>query len=120
MPHGKICYFEIPATDVEASAGFYTHVFGWSTRVRSDGARAFDDPTGAVSGTWVLGRPVAREPGILTYIMVDSVDATLKKVSAAGGQAVTPLTSLGAAEEAFATFRDPAGNLLGLYQERRG
>jgi len=24
MPNGKICYLEIPAKDVDASAGFYT------------------------------------------------------------------------------------------------
>jgi predicted enzyme related to lactoylglutathione lyase len=56
---------------------------------------------------------------MLTYIMVDSIDATLEKVSANGGQVVTPLTLLGGAG-AFATFCDPAGNLLGLYQEPRG
>jgi len=30
MPHGKICYIEIPATDVAASATFYADAFGWS------------------------------------------------------------------------------------------
>jgi len=29
------------------------------------------------------------------------------------------LTPLGPTGEAFATFRDPAGNLFGLYQEGR-
>ena len=32
--HGKICYLEIPAMDVERSAAFYTAVFGWRTRRR--------------------------------------------------------------------------------------
>ncbi len=119
MPDGKICYVEIPATDVDASARFYAEVFRWTIRVRGDGQRAFDDTTGAVSGSWVLGRPPLREPGMLTYIMVDSIDATLRKVATAGGKVATPLTPLGAAGEAFATVVDPAGNLLGLYQERR-
>jgi len=119
VPNGKICYIEIPAADVGLSAEFYAKVFGWNIRVRADGARAFDDTTGAVSGSWVLGRPPSREPGMLTYVMVDSIDATLQKVLAAGGQVATSLTPLSAAGEAFATFLDPAGNLLGLYQERR-
>jgi hypothetical protein len=117
MPDGKICYVEIPATNVEISAEFYSKVFGWATRLRGDGSRAFDDTTGAVSGTWVLGRTPSSEPGMLTYVMVDSIDATLEKVSANGGQIVTPLTSLSPSGDAFATFRDPAGNLLGVYQE---
>ena len=119
MPDGKICYLEIPAADVDASAGFYSSVFGWTVRVRGDGAKAFDDTTGAVSGAWVIGRPPAREPGILTYVMVDSIEATLKKIVAAGGQMQTPFTKIGGGGESFATFRDPAGNVLGLYQERR-
>lgn len=118
MPDGKICYLEIPATDVEASSSFYTRVFRWHVRTRGDGQRAFDDTTGAVSGSWVPGRPPAREPGVLVYVMVDSIEAALQGIAEAGGQAVTPLTPLGPAGEAYATFRDPAGNLLGLYQER--
>jgi uncharacterized protein len=116
MPNGKICYIEIPAVDVDTSAKFYSTVFDWKVRARGDGARAFDDTTGAVSGTWVLGRPVAREASMLTYIMVDSIDATLKKLVAAGGTLVTPRKAIGGGG-AFATFRDPAGNQLGLYQD---
>ena len=119
MPDGKICYVEIPASDVEASARFYERVFGWNSRARGDGQRAFDDTTGAVSGAWVLGRPPAREPGMLTYVMVDSIEAALRRVAAAGGREATPFTPLGDGGEAYATFHDPAGNLLGLYQERR-
>src|SRR5437773_1125197 len=97
MPDGKICYIEIPATDVNAAAKFYADVFAWKSRTRGDGSRAFDDTTGAVSGTWVLGRKPQRESTMLTYIMVDSIDATLKKIAKAGGRVATPNTPLGAA-----------------------
>lgn len=117
MPDGKICYLEIPATDIDASARFYGEVLGWKVRTRGDGQRAFDDTTGAVSGSWVVGRPPSREPGMLTYVMVDSIDATLRKVAEAGGKVATPPTRIGAAGDAYATILDPAGNLLGLYQE---
>src|SRR3989442_12193881 len=117
MPNGKICYLEIPAIAVEGSAGFYANGLGWHGRVRGDGERSFDDTTGGVSGSWVLGRQPSREPGVLTHVMVDSIADTLQKVSAAGGQTVTPLTPISAGGEAYATFRDPAGNLFGLYQE---
>ena len=119
MPDGKICYLEIPAADLNLSAGFYAAVFGWKVRTRGDGSRSFDDTTGGVSGSWVLGRPPSREAGVLTHVMVDSITATLEKVTTAGGQVVTPLTPISPGGEAFATFRDPAGNLFGLYQEGR-
>jgi predicted enzyme related to lactoylglutathione lyase len=113
--HGKICYLEIPATDVQRSADFYAKVFGWRLRKRGDGATAFDDATGAVSGTWVLGRPPSATPGLLTYIMVDSVAATVDAVAAHGGVIVQPIGA--DAPEITARFRDPAGNVIGLYQE---
>jgi len=52
MPHGKMCYLEIPANRVEDSARSYSDIFGWKVRERGDGNLAFDD-TGGVSGTWV-------------------------------------------------------------------
>ena len=46
LANGKICYIEIPATDIARSADFYRQVFGWETRQRGDGHIAFDDSTG--------------------------------------------------------------------------
>jgi predicted enzyme related to lactoylglutathione lyase len=113
--NGKICYLEIPATDIARSADFYKQVFGWRIRQRGDGATAFDDGVGEVSGSWVLGRPPAAAPGIMIYVMVDSVAATIEAIIANGGEIVQPIG--GDAPEITARFRDPGGNVLGLYQE---
>jgi predicted enzyme related to lactoylglutathione lyase len=113
--NGKICYIEIPAVDVQRSADFYARVFGWGLRKRGDGSTAFDDSTGEVSGTWVVGRPASLAPGLLVYIMVDSVAATVAAVQAHGGEIVQPIGA--DAPEITARFRDPAGNVIGLYQE---
>ena len=112
---GKICYIEIPATDVEQSAEFYRRAFGWQTRQRGDGSTAFDDTVNEVSGTWVLGRPVAAEPGLMVYIMVASAAEAVKAVVFAGGEIVHDVDPH--AREVVATFRDPAGNLIGIYQQ---
>ena len=97
------------------SAKFYEAVFGWKTRRRGDGSLAFDDGVGEVSGTWVTGRPPTMEPGLLVYIMVDNVRMTLDAVIAHGGDLVQPIGL--DAPEITARFRDPAGNVFGLYQE---
>jgi predicted enzyme related to lactoylglutathione lyase len=115
LSNGKICYIEIPATDVVRSVAFYQAVFGWTIRRRGDGQVAFDDGVGEVSGTWVVGRPPSREPGLLLYIMVDSVAATIDAVIAHGGELVQPIGS--DSPEIIARFSDPAGNVIGLYQE---
>jgi predicted enzyme related to lactoylglutathione lyase len=115
LANGKICYIEIPAADIARSADFYRQAFGWQIRQRGDGRTAFDDTTGQVSGAWVLGRAPASEPGLLVYIMVDSVAATLDAIVAGGGGIVQPIGA--DAPEITARFRDPAGNVIGLYQE---
>jgi uncharacterized protein len=116
--NGKICYVELPALDIERSAAFYERVFGWQIRQRGDGSTAFDDTTGEVSGSWVTGRPPATEPGLMLYIMVDDAAAAVDAVVAAGGEIVQPIG--GDAPEITARFRDPGGNVIGIYQEPTG
>jgi predicted enzyme related to lactoylglutathione lyase len=113
--NGKICYIEMPATDIARSATFYNKVFGWNVRKRGDGTTAFDDGVGEVSGTWIVGRPPSSQPGLLFYIMVDSVEDTVKAVVANGCEIVQPIGT--DAPEVTARFRDPGGNVIGLYQQ---
>src|SRR5690348_14059450 len=116
LGNGKICYLEIPALDVARSADFYARAFGWTMRKRGDGATAFDDGVGEVSGAFVRGRAASGSPGLLVYIMVDDMTAALAGVRSAGGEIVQ---EVGAdAPEITARFRDPAGNVLGIFQER--
>lgn len=113
--NGKICYIQIPALDIARSSEFYGRVFGWNIRLRADGRVAFDDTAGEVSGAWVLGRPPSAEPGLLIYIMVASVAATMDAIVADGCEIVQPIGA--DAPEITARFRDPAGNVFGIYQE---
>jgi hypothetical protein len=113
--NGKICYVEIPATNIETSVQFYQRVFGWNVRKRGDGHTAFDDGVGQVSGTWVLNRPPSTTPGLLLYIMVDNAEETVKAIMANGGEIVQAIG--GDAPEITARFRDPGGNVIGIYQE---
>ena len=116
MAHGKICYLEIPAKTAEASAEFYSTIFGWKVRTRGDGELAFDD-TGGVSGTWVKEGHRTPDERTRTYIMVDAIADTLKRIQAAGGRVLTPRTEIGQNMGAFAAFADPVGNEFGLYEE---
>jgi len=108
-----ISYVHIPAEDPRRSAAFYRAVFGWSIRGDADHP-SFDDGTGHVIGSWVTDRPVSGDAGVLPYVYVDSVDDTLGKVTAHGGEAVkAPYPE----EDLWvATFRDPAGNVMGVWQ----
>jgi hypothetical protein len=115
LGNGKICYIEIPCSDVSQSSAFYSKVFGWNVRKRGDGATAFDDIVNQVSGAWVTGRKPMTEVGLLIYVMVDSAEQTLKKITDAGGKIVQPIGV--DHPEITARFSDPFGNVLGVYQE---
>lgn len=112
--HGKICYLEIPAADIDRSASFYKAVFDWPLHDKGTEHVAFDDGVGVVSGMWSAGRPSSPEPGMLIYIMMDSVADTMEAIIANGGKIVQPIGM--DAPEITARFSDPAGNVLGLYQ----
>ena len=114
VANGKICYLEIPANNVQTSSIFYQTVFDWHIRQRGDGATAFDDGV-EVSGAWVLGRKPMTEVGLMVYIMVDDIEKTVESVVAHGGKIVQPIG--GDAPERTARFSDPAGNIIGLYQD---
>jgi predicted enzyme related to lactoylglutathione lyase len=109
-------YLQIPTADVGASASFYERALGWTIRTRSDGSTAFDDTSGEVSGEWVLDRQPTGNAGVLVYVRVDDVETSLEKVVGAGGEIIVPRTPQGEGI-AYATFRDPAGNVLGIFQE---
>ncbi len=113
--HGRLSYVQIPALDVRASGEFYARVFGWVVRGGQDHHFSFTDATGDMIGAWVTGRAISTEPGILPYVSVISVDAILERVIAAGGEVVTPPYPEGALW--VATFRDPAGNVMGVWQQ---
>ena len=113
--HGKIVYLEIPTADVARSSNFYKAVFGWPIKRREDGATAFDDGVGEVSGTWVTGRPTSPEPGLLIYIMVQNIGETLQAVVQNGGRIIQPMGE--EMEMLIGRFADPDGNVLGLAEE---
>lgn len=114
--HGKICYIQMPAIDVNQSADFYQRVFNWKIRERDDGEIAFDDSVGGVSGVWETTRTAVEDPGMIVSIMVRDAMATAGAITAAGGTIVEPPDP--SQSEVHGTFRDPAGNLLSIYEQK--
>ncbi|HEV2241290.1 MAG TPA: VOC family protein [Streptosporangiaceae bacterium] len=111
---GGVSYLRIPARDAAQSAEFYRAVFGWRLRGRPD-APSFSDGTGHVIGHWRTDLPVAGEAGVLPYVYVTSLDDTLRAAADRGAELVTPPYLEGTLS--IATIRDPAGNVVGVWQD---
>ncbi len=112
---GAVTYLDLPATDVRLAAAFYRDVFGWRIN-RPDGDRpSFDDASGLLSGAWISDHLPAAEPGLLPYIYVADIEETVSLIVAHGGAILTEPFPEGLLS--VATFRDPAGNVIGLWHD---
>lgn len=111
VQHGQLTYLQIPAVDPWQSARFYARVFGWE--IERD-YPSFVAP-GDLFGQWVTDRPVARDGGPLLWIAVQAIEDGLRNIGAAGGEVLEGPSPVG--PRRLATFRDPAGNVVGIVQE---
>lgn len=109
--HGQLTYLQIPAVDPWQSARFHARVFGWE--IERD-YPSFVAP-GDLFGQWVTDRPVARDGGPLLWIAVQAIEDGLRNIGAAGGVVLEGPSPDG--PRRIATFRDPAGNVVGIVQE---
>jgi predicted enzyme related to lactoylglutathione lyase len=113
--NGGVSYLHIPATDPRRSAEFYAAVFGWTVSGLDTARPSFQDGSGHVNGAWVTNQAVSSEPGLLPYIYVDEITDTAARIEANGGEIVMAPYPEG--NLMVGTFRDPAGNVIGLWQE---
>ncbi|GAB3268972.1 VOC family protein [Microbacterium sp. MEC084] len=115
MAHGDVTHLEIPVSDLEKGKAFYADLFGWQIEAPPgfEEYPMWQNPNG-VSG----GALTPREEGFTqprSIVEVDSIDDTLAKAVAGGGEIVkerTPITET----SWWALFRDPDGNVVGLFE----
>ena len=127
MTMSKVVHFEIPADDLDRAKSFYGSVFGWQldtmpmpggeyTTVRTtpvDEKTQMPTDPGAINGGMMMRDD--RTPSPVITIDVEAIDISLKEIEAEGGSTVTPRTEI-PGMGAFAYFKDPEGNVLGLWE----
>ena len=122
----KVVHFEIPFDNKQRAMKFYSDSFGWQLTDMPQmnyvmaGTVAVDDrhmpkEPGAINGGLFERPKEAPHPAI--YVGVQSVDAALEKVRAAGGKVVTPKTPI-PGMGAYARVADTEGNVLGLFESQ--
>jgi predicted enzyme related to lactoylglutathione lyase len=111
---GGVSYLRIPAPDPKRTAAFYAAVFGWTVDTDRENP-SFADGSGHVIGHFVPDLSVAGDAGVRPYVYVDDVRQTLDRALANGGAPATAPYPEG--NLTVATFRDPAGNEMGVWQQ---
>ena len=112
-----IVYFEIPAPDIEKAGTFFSSVFGWTITPSSLSSKAYwEVGTGSDQLTGGLDSSIpVNEGGIILYLRVDDLAATLRKICDSGGSVVRDKFDIGGGYGFSAIFKDPNGNRLGLF-----
>ncbi len=121
MTHGAIEWVEIPALDLKESPRFYESVFGWKINREHDWEQypMFTDTSGRMGGGFIRSERPAGEGTPLLYISVEDIDAILPVIQQHGGTTAKEKTLIGENVGWWASFRDPGGNTIGLYQSAR-
>lgn len=115
LKQGAVSWTELATTDPEAAGKFYSQIFGWDYQemkmpmgtyhVIKSGGREI----GGMMKTppQVEGMP----PAWVSYVTVDNVDETAKKVESAGGKIIVPAMDIPEVGRMI-VFQDPQGATL--------
>ena len=121
---GRVVHFEIPFEDGDRARGFYADVFGWNimnipemnyTMVSTGPTDEQGPPSepGFINGGMLQRDAPVGSPVIV--VDVEDIDGSLEKIEKLGGSTV--IAKQAVADMGFsAYFKDPEGNLMGLWQ----
>ena len=119
-----IVWWEIETAEPERFRQFHSALWGWAFEP------AFED-TGLGADYWIIQQdgegigglqrasPSTRPPsaGARVYLVVDDLEATLKRVVDLGGTVERTRIELGGDDRWFGVFQDPTGVSFGLWTE---
>lgn len=119
---GDWCHVDVLTGDAARAQQFYGDVFDWSfepfpgvayVTVKTS-VNGIESGIGGVAEAMGLNPPAPS--GVVPYILAPDMETTLAAIERAGGQIVIPRTEVPGGGE-FAHFRDPDGNLMGLWND---
>ena len=118
----NLAYFEVAADDIKRATKFYSSVLGWKiepTKTPGMTMEYYDITTGEPQeGTLSMGGMYKRQDPatrIITYAMVDDVQATVKKAEKHGGKVQVPpmeIPNVGW----VGVITDTEGNSIGIWK----
>ena len=113
---GGIVHVEFHVKEPKKVEKFYGDLFGWKFQeVPGLNYSLFEAPSGPGGGVGGL-QPGNGQPGVVNYILVNSIDEHQEKIKKAGGKIVMPKNEI-PSQGWFAVFEDPSGTRMALWQQ---
>jgi len=115
-----ICHFEFLVPDPEKAKSFYSKIFAWKFESAMGGEYQLIR-TGSPPFWGLMKKPegIPVNAVLQVYVLVESIDETLKKAEAAGAKVEVPKMAV-PGEGHFALFQDPDGIVLGIFEMSKG
>ena len=114
-----VMWFDIVSADPGRARDFYTQLFDWTAAAPPElGGYTLVDtgaPAVEVGGGIAVAQDGGMPPGILMYVRVEDLDATLSKAAALGGSTVQAPLQLPGDNGSIAVLADPEGHAVGLW-----
>ena len=115
MSNHPIVHIELSSKDNVATGKFYSELFDWKVQQIPEMQYAtFESGSGSVGGGFNPVREGFPAGTITFYVQTDDIEATLAKVTKAGGQVIREKIDMGQTGQ-MAVFADFDGNIIGLY-----
>lgn len=112
---GSIVHVEVHSNDPARTKQFFGDVFGWKFQdIPQMDYTTFEAPSPPNGG--VMKPMENMGPTVLNYILSADIDATSKKIEAAGGAILVPKSEISKTGW-FAIFREPGGTVQALFQD---
>ncbi|HEX6901197.1 MAG TPA: VOC family protein [Thermoanaerobaculia bacterium] len=118
-----VSHFEIPAHDLDRAARFYQEIFAWridrapwtTPYYKVRGAAGESPGREGIDGGLLPAGGGVDYPLLVIHLSGAALEQCLERIVRAGGEVDLPPEAVGAMGR-FARFRDPEGNLLGLWE----
>ena len=119
---GSLCWTELITRDTKAAETFYTQLFGWTSKVGTDGGMEYTELSNGrtpQAGLMALTPRMGNMPPAWTpYFAVTDCDAIAKKATQLGGRTYMPPTDIPKVGR-FAVLADPQGAVFDIIKITR-
>ena len=118
MEKHSFCHIEWAVTDLDRAKKFFGGLFDWTFEAYGDDYAMFKTPNTELGGGLMKEKEVHAGQSPCVYILVDTIEPYLAKVSTVGGSVgmgKTEIPGMGW----FAILLDPDKNAVGIYESAK-
>ena len=114
-------HIQILVTDFELAKKFYHEIFQWHfytiTEMKNYLFYRIDEKEEYVGGAFVLVDKIPQGSSVVLYINTEQINDDINEIKKLGGQITQPVTKLPGENGYIARFKDPFGNIMGMWTE---